>query len=181
MRYWGVIIKYIPPTEPAGGCWSGGGAIGTGSEACAGHQRHWQARGRGGTFCSLNSPPNREGAFVRWSGCHTAVRDVLSCFFLSCEFPVLFWKVTLLSFQVTCLSSCGTGLASPLIPDCFHLCHLSSCVHNLCLPLSSLPEYFVRHCPCTSSLPSKSCQCHAKFQVCSRFSVCLWERVIFCL
>ena len=26
MRYRGVTIEYIPPTEPAGGCWGGGGA-----------------------------------------------------------------------------------------------------------------------------------------------------------
>ena len=48
--------------------------------------------------------------------------------FLSCEFHVLFWKVTLLSFQVTCPSSCVPGLTSPLILDCFHLCSPSSCV-----------------------------------------------------
>ena len=41
--------------------------------------------------------------------------------FLSRKFPVLLWKVTLLSFQVTCPSSCVTGLTSPLIPNCFHL------------------------------------------------------------
>ena len=58
-------------------------------------------------------------------------------------FHVLFWKVTLLSFQVTCPSSCATGLTSPLIPNCFHLCHPSSCVYSFCPPLSSLAEYFV--------------------------------------
>ena len=71
--------------------------------------------------------------------------------FSSCELPVLFWKVTFLSFQVTCPSSCVTGLASPLIPDCFHLCHPFSCVYSPCLPLSLLPEYFLRLCLCTSN------------------------------
>ena len=85
-----------------------------------------------------------------WSGCSTVVSQcgeghpVLG--FLSCEFHVLFRKVTLLSFQVNGLSSCVTSLTSPLIRDCFHLCPPSSCVYSLCLPLSSLPEYFVRSC-----------------------------------
>ena len=47
---------------------------------------------------------------------------------LSCEFHVLFWKVTLLSFQVTCPSSCVPGLMSSLILDCFHLCSPPPCV-----------------------------------------------------
>ena len=42
-----------------------------------------------------------------------------SCFIL---------KIILLSFQVTCPSSCVPGLTSSLIPDCFHLCSPSSCV-----------------------------------------------------
>ena len=41
--------------------------------------------------------------------CHTAMRVVLFWVFVSC-LPVLFWKVTLLWFQVTCPSSCVTGL-----------------------------------------------------------------------
>ena len=58
-----------------------------------------------------------------------SVRSVLSWVFLSCEFHVLFWEVTLLSFQVTCPSSCITGLTSPLIPDCVHLCSLPWCMY----------------------------------------------------
>ena len=60
---------------------------------------------------------------------------------------------------VTCPSSCVTGLASPLIPDCFHLCHPSSCVYSL--PLLLLPEYFFCHSLCPA--PVQSCQCHVKF------------------
>ena len=52
--------------------------------------------------------------------------------FLSCRFHVLFWKVTLLSFQVTCRSSCVSGLMSPLIPDCFHL-HSFPDVYIVCV------------------------------------------------
>ena len=57
--------------------------------------------------------------------------------FLSRELPVLFWKVTLLSFQVTCPSSCVTGLIisldSWLCPPVPHYPNVS---YSLCLPLS---------------------------------------------
>ena len=65
--------------------------------------------------------------------CHRAVSLWVFVLWL----PVLFWKVTLLSFQVTCSSSCVTGLiVSPdswLCPPVPHYPHVS---YSLCLPLS---------------------------------------------
>ena len=68
--------------------------------------------------------------------CHTVVRVVLFWVFVL-WLPVLFWKVTLLSFQVTCSSSCVIRLiASPdswLYPPVPLYPHVS---YSLCLPLS---------------------------------------------
>ena len=74
---------------------------------------------------------------------------------LSREFPVLFWKVTLLWFQVSCPSLCVAGLMSPLIPDCFNLFPVTLMCLIVHVSLCPVPEYFVqsgttvyRHSPC---------------------------------
>ena len=101
----------------------------------------------------------------------------MSCleFFVS-WFGVLFWKLTLLSFQVTCPSSCVTGLTSSLIPDCFHLCSpphvyivfVFACPH--CQSISFVPSS-------TSSLISQPCLDRVKY--CQAFVFCSSEEERF--
>ena len=75
-------------------------------------------------------------------GCHTVgvsclVSSFLVLFLKSNSFPVLFWIVTLLSFQVTCPSSCVTGLI--VFPDswlCPPVPSSPMCSYSLRLPSS---------------------------------------------
>ena len=57
------LQKCIPPSEPTGGCWGGGGAEATGSniDTAAG-----QAKRVMGNFLCLNRPPNKVGVYYRW-------------------------------------------------------------------------------------------------------------------
>ena len=90
---------------------------------------------------SSHSFPHPKG-----SRCHTVVRSCLVLCFLSRHFwfilksnsfPVLFWIVTLLSFQVTCPSSCVTGLiVSPDSWLCPPVPSSPMCSYSLRLPLS---------------------------------------------
>ena len=98
----------------------------------------------------------------------------MSCLrFLSCQFPVLFWKVNFLSFQVACPSLCVICLASSLIPDCFHLWSPSPCVYSLCLPVLSL-EYFVRFVTYSKPFPqSRPLPCPEINLSIARFILCI--------
>ena len=93
---------------------------------------------------------------------------------LSWVFHVLFWKVTLLSFQVTCSSSCVTGLMSPLISDCFHLCSLPSYI--VCVFPCLVARVF--HPACTSS-PNHSHWSMPSIHLYSRFLCFLLEKSDF--
>ena len=54
--------------EPAGGCWGGGGLKEQVAMIVRGNSSIDEPEAEKGSSCSLNSPLNREGAFVRWSG-----------------------------------------------------------------------------------------------------------------
>ena len=98
--------------------------------------------------------------------------------FLSCEFHVLYWKVTLLLFQVTCPSSCVTGLTSPLIPDCFHLRPITLKCLIVRVSLCPVPEYFINLC--TSSLHPQSLPCFMPRAPTSVFSLFPLKKSDFC-
>ena len=61
----GVMSKFLnlpPLSEPAGGCWGGGGVKKSRQLHCAG-QQCMQAEGEIGGFSGLSRPPDWKGAF----------------------------------------------------------------------------------------------------------------------